>query len=147
MSGAVCPAVRLLQLALTALCSLSLCVRRCMSSRQTATTCTDSPVQSVSVCQALYVQPSDCYNLHWPIQRGRLNIHSNGPNGTLTAVLLQLERIWGVAMETLLDIPAASRKVRTPAACLDHDCIRSVCYQSEYLLFHKIPPIHVCCSW
>lgn len=60
--------------------------------------------------EALYVQPSDCYNLHWPIQRGKLNIHSNGPNGTLTAVLLQLERIWGVAMETLLDISAASRK-------------------------------------
>ncbi|KAI0239859.1 Actin-related protein 8 [Lamellibrachia satsuma] len=60
--------------------------------------------------EALYTQPSDCYNLHWPIQRGRLNIHSNGPNGTLTAVLLQLERIWGYAMETYLSIPSSRRK-------------------------------------
>ena len=54
--------------------------------------------------QALYTRPTDCYNLHWPMRYGRLNLHK-GPGGTLTAVMADLETIWFTVMETKLGIP------------------------------------------
>nr|AAH47960.1 Actr8-prov protein [Xenopus laevis] len=53
--------------------------------------------------EALYVNPADCYNLHSPIQRGQLNIHS-GPGGSLTAVLTDLETIWSHVLQKMLEI-------------------------------------------
>lgn len=54
--------------------------------------------------EALYTRPTDCYNLHWPMRYGRLNLHK-GPGGTLTAVMTDLEIIWITIIETKLGIP------------------------------------------
>ena len=63
-----------------------------------------------NLLQALLVEPHKDYNLHWPMRRGRLNVH-NGPCGTLTSVLSDLELIWGTAIQTMLDIPIKDLKV------------------------------------
>lgn len=53
---------------------------------------------------ALYIHPSDSYTLHWPMKKGRLNLHS-GPGGSLTAVCADLENLWAYAIQTHLTIP------------------------------------------
>ncbi|KAM4651538.1 actin-related protein 8 [Discoglossus pictus] len=53
--------------------------------------------------EALHVNPTDCYNIHYPIRRGQLNLHS-GPGGSLTAVLADLETIWSHVLQKLLEI-------------------------------------------
>ncbi|KAG7999659.1 Actin-related protein 8 [Nibea albiflora] len=58
---------------------------------------------------ALYVNPSDCYNIHWPVVRGQLNVHA-GPGGSLTAVLADLETIWSHVIQKQLDIPLKDLK-------------------------------------
>ncbi|KAK2507879.1 hypothetical protein MC885_017038 [Smutsia gigantea] len=63
----------------------------------------------VSPEQALYVNPLDCYNIHWPIRRGQLNIHP-GPGGSLTAVLADIEVIWSHAIQKYLEIPLKDLK-------------------------------------
>lgn len=76
--------------------------------------------QSNIYFQALYVKPTDNYDLHWPMRRGRLNIHP-GPGGTVTAVLADIETIWATAIQKHLDIPLKDLKVRntviTPSKC------------------------------
>lgn len=62
------------------------------------------------IFQAVYVNPSDCYNVHWPIVRGQLNVHA-GPGGSLTATLADLETIWGHVIQKQLDIPLKDLKV------------------------------------
>uniref|UniRef100_A0A8C8A5Q9 Actin related protein 8 n=1 Tax=Oryzias sinensis TaxID=183150 RepID=A0A8C8A5Q9_9TELE len=59
--------------------------------------------------EALYVNPSDCYNIHWPIVRGQFNIHS-GPGGSMTAVLADLEAIWSHVLQKHLEIPLKDLK-------------------------------------
>ncbi|XP_048404163.1 actin-related protein 8 isoform X2 [Stegostoma tigrinum] len=59
--------------------------------------------------EALYVNPSDCYNIHWPIRRGQFNLHE-GPGGSLTAVLADLETIWTYAIQKFLEIPRKDLK-------------------------------------
>ncbi|MBN3311226.1 ARP8 protein, partial [Amia calva] len=59
--------------------------------------------------EALHVNPTDSYNIHWPISRGQLNVHS-GPNGSLVAVLADLETIWSHAIQKLLEIPLRDLK-------------------------------------
>ncbi|KAJ8265187.1 hypothetical protein COCON_G00142860 [Conger conger] len=59
--------------------------------------------------EAVYVNPADCYNVHWPICRGQLNIHS-GPAGSLSAVLADLEAIWSHAVQKFLEIPLKDLK-------------------------------------
>lgn len=59
--------------------------------------------------EALHVGPTDCYNVHWPIVRGQLNVHS-GPGGSLTAVLTDLETLWGHVIQKHLDIPLKDLK-------------------------------------
>ncbi|XP_006631111.2 actin-related protein 8 [Lepisosteus oculatus] len=59
--------------------------------------------------EALYVNPTDCYNIHWPVCRGQLNVHS-GPSGSLTAVLADLETIWSHAIQKFLEIPLKDLK-------------------------------------
>ncbi|XP_003217795.1 actin-related protein 8 [Anolis carolinensis] len=59
--------------------------------------------------EALYVNPGDCYNIHWPIRRGQLNLHS-GPGGSLTAVLADLEVIWSHTIQKYLEIPLKDLK-------------------------------------
>lgn len=59
--------------------------------------------------EALYVNPSDCYNVHRPLCRGQLNVHS-GPGGSLTAVLADLETIWCHVIQKLLEIPLKDLK-------------------------------------
>ncbi|XP_053576718.1 actin-related protein 8 [Bombina bombina] len=53
--------------------------------------------------EALNVNPTDCYSIHYPIRRGQLNLHS-GPGGTLTAVLTDLETIWSHVIQKILEI-------------------------------------------
>lgn len=64
----------------------------------------------ISSFQALYVNPLDSYNIHWPIRRGQLNLHT-GPGGSLTAVLADLEVIWSHAIQKYLEIPLKDLKV------------------------------------
>ncbi|KAM4721654.1 actin-related protein 8 isoform 1-T4 [Rhinophrynus dorsalis] len=59
--------------------------------------------------EALYVNPADCYNLHFPIRRGQLNLHP-GPGGSLTAVLVDLESIWSHVIQKILEIPLKDLK-------------------------------------
>ncbi|XP_029456757.1 actin-related protein 8 isoform X1 [Rhinatrema bivittatum] len=59
--------------------------------------------------EAVYVNPTDCYNIHIPIQRGQLNLHS-GPGGSLTAVLADLETIWSHVIQKYLEIPLKDLK-------------------------------------
>ncbi|KAG7224321.1 hypothetical protein INR49_000564 [Caranx melampygus] len=59
--------------------------------------------------EALYVNPADCYNIHWPIVRGQLNVHP-GPGGSLTAVLADLETIWSYVLQKHLEIPIKDLK-------------------------------------
>ncbi|XP_038866911.1 actin-related protein 8 isoform X2 [Salvelinus namaycush] len=59
--------------------------------------------------EALYVNPTDCYNVHWPISRGQLNVHS-GAGGSLTAVLADLEAIWSHVIQKQLEIPLKDLK-------------------------------------
>uniref|UniRef100_A0A665U5X0 Actin-related protein 8 n=1 Tax=Echeneis naucrates TaxID=173247 RepID=A0A665U5X0_ECHNA len=59
--------------------------------------------------QALYVNPSDCYNIHWPVVRGQLNVRP-GPGGSLTAVLADLETIWSYVIQKHLEIPLKDLK-------------------------------------
>ncbi|CAJ1055577.1 Actin-related protein 8 [Xyrichtys novacula] len=59
--------------------------------------------------EAIFVNPNDCYDIHWPIMRGQLNIHC-GPGGSLTAVLADLETIWSHTIQKQLDIPLKDLK-------------------------------------
>ncbi|XP_062248080.1 actin-related protein 8 [Platichthys flesus] len=59
--------------------------------------------------EALTVNPSDCYNIHWPVVRGQLNVHP-GPGGSLTAVLSDLETIWSHVIQKSLEIPLKDLK-------------------------------------
>lgn len=58
---------------------------------------------SVIWFQALYIDEEDCYDLYWPVVKGRLNVH-DGPHGSLTAVLSDLEVLWSEAIQTFLHI-------------------------------------------
>uniref|UniRef100_A0A671YWC3 Actin related protein 8 n=1 Tax=Sparus aurata TaxID=8175 RepID=A0A671YWC3_SPAAU len=78
------------------------------SSRVKWTNTTHHPPHLVGE-EALYVNPSDCYNIHWPVVRGQLNVHA-GPGGSLTAVLADLEAIWGHVIQKQLDIPLKDLK-------------------------------------
>lgn len=103
----------------------------------------------ISHFQALYVNPLDSYNIHWPIRRGQLNLHP-GPGGSLTAVLADLEVIWSYAIQKYLEIPLKDLKV----SCEQHifcgvGCIHfSKCYckrevvfliNTSFLLVSKVP--------
>ncbi|XP_043089332.1 actin-related protein 8 isoform X2 [Puntigrus tetrazona] len=59
--------------------------------------------------EALYVNPTDCYSVHWPVSRGHLNVH-RGPGGSLSAALAHLEIIWSHAVQKLLEIPLKDLK-------------------------------------
>lgn len=56
------------------------------------------------------MNPSDCYNIHWPIVRGQINVHA-GPGGSLTAALADMETIWSHVIQKQLDIPLKDLKV------------------------------------
>ncbi|XP_076354508.1 actin-related protein 8 isoform X3 [Tachypleus tridentatus] len=59
--------------------------------------------------EVLYLNPSEKFNVHWPIRRGRFNLHS-GVGGTLTSILSDLEVIWGSCIQQYLDIPLKDLK-------------------------------------
>ncbi|XP_069506089.1 actin-related protein 8-like [Ambystoma mexicanum] len=59
--------------------------------------------------EALHVNPTDCYNIHYPIRRGELNLHA-GSGGSLTAVLADLETIWSHVIQKCLEIPLKDLK-------------------------------------
>lgn len=75
--------------------------------------CNETLVYSLNclLLQALYVHQSDSYSIHWPIKRGCLNLH-DGPGGTITAVLADLETIIGTALRSSLDISLHTLKVK-----------------------------------
>lgn len=58
---------------------------------------------------ALYLNPSENFHIHWPIRRGWLNTHSS-IGGSLTSVLSDLETIWSGAIQQCLDIPLKDLK-------------------------------------
>lgn len=58
------------------------------------------------------MKPNAGYNLHWPVRRGQLNLHS-GVGGSLSSVITDLETILGQAIQGGLDIPLKDLKVLT----------------------------------
>lgn len=60
--------------------------------------------------QILHLNPALDYNVHFPIRRGELNIHS-GIGGSLTSVLTDLQTIWSWIINYKLDIPLKDLKV------------------------------------
>ena len=58
------------------------------------------------------LHPNSDYNIHFPYKRGDLNIHS-GIGGSVTAVLADLETIWGHYINTLLNVPIKDLKVQS----------------------------------
>ncbi|XP_037078892.1 actin-related protein 8-like [Pollicipes pollicipes] len=56
--------------------------------------------------QVLTLDPSCPYNVHFPMRRGRLNLHS-GPGGSRSSVMADLEVIWLHCIERLLGITRA----------------------------------------
>lgn len=59
--------------------------------------------------EILSLHPSLEYNVHFPIVRGDLNIHS-GLGGSISAVLADLETIWGHCISTVLNVPLKDLK-------------------------------------
>ncbi|KAM3838488.1 actin-related protein 8 [Diretmus argenteus] len=78
------------------------------SSRVKWTNTTQHPQHLVGE-EALYVNPSDCYDLRWPVVRGQLNVHA-GAGGSLSAVLADLETIWSHVIQKHLEIPLKDLK-------------------------------------
>ncbi|KAL5014598.1 hypothetical protein ScPMuIL_008868 [Solemya velum] len=60
--------------------------------------------------EALYIHNTEKFVLHWPIRRGRLNLHK-GPGGTLSSILSDLEAIWSTALQARLEIPLKDLKL------------------------------------
>ncbi|XP_017011227.2 actin-related protein 8 [Drosophila takahashii] len=63
----------------------------------------------------LSAQDARDYDIHFPMQRGELNVHKE-KGGSLQASLQHLERIWSYALETRLKIPL--RELNTHCAVL-----------------------------
>uniref|UniRef100_A0A8C4NC82 Actin related protein 8 n=1 Tax=Eptatretus burgeri TaxID=7764 RepID=A0A8C4NC82_EPTBU len=59
--------------------------------------------------EALHVNYSEPYSLHWPMHRGKLNLHQRS-GGSLSAVLADLETIWIQAIHKFLDIAPCDLK-------------------------------------
>ena len=57
------------------------------------------------------VNPKESYNLHWPMRRGSLNVHS-GLAGSMSAALQDLEDIWSTVLQAHLNIPQTDITVR-----------------------------------
>ncbi|CAH0551733.1 unnamed protein product [Brassicogethes aeneus] len=51
----------------------------------------------------LRLDPDEKYNVHFPYKRGEFNIHS-GPNGSMTAIIADLQTIWTHILETNFQI-------------------------------------------
>ena len=56
------------------------------------------------------INPKESYNVHWPVRRGSLNVHT-GPGGSIAAVLQDIEDIWATVLHSYLHIPLADIKV------------------------------------
>uniref|UniRef100_A0A672MU69 Actin related protein 8 n=1 Tax=Sinocyclocheilus grahami TaxID=75366 RepID=A0A672MU69_SINGR len=87
--------------------------------------------------EALYVNPADCYSIHWPVCRGHLNIHS-GPGGSLTAALADLETIWSHALQKLLEIPLKDLKYYRCILLIPDICNRQHVKEVVNMLLVKI---------
>ncbi|XP_059170744.1 actin-related protein 8-like [Physella acuta] len=59
--------------------------------------------------EALYIRPKENYRLTWPMRRGRLNVHE-GPGGSLSSVLADLEVIWSHVLQEHMEIPVKDLK-------------------------------------
>ncbi len=53
--------------------------------------------------EILDLDPHGDYNVHFPLRRGELNIHSN-VGGSLTCVLADLQEIWEYVLQCKMDI-------------------------------------------
>ncbi|KAI5750583.1 hypothetical protein M8J76_016870 [Diaphorina citri] len=62
--------------------------------------------------EILNLNPSLDFNIHFPIQRGELNLHS-GVGGSLTSILTDLYDIWTYIIKTKLLIPIKDLQIFT----------------------------------
>lgn len=53
--------------------------------------------------EILDLDPNGQYNVHFPMRRGELNVHSN-VGGSLTCVLADLQEIWEYVLQCKMDI-------------------------------------------
>lgn len=85
--------------------------------------------------QILSLHPSLEYNVHFPVVRGDLHLH-RGLGGSVSAVLADLETIWGHCISTILNVPLKDLKVgdcRYCSASLDTRSM-AVCVHKEKCL-------------
>lgn len=59
----------------------------------------------------LNLDPSLDFNIHFPYRRGDFHVHS-GPGGSVSAILADLEAIWGHLLTVKLGLPKSQRKVK-----------------------------------
>ncbi|KAK4298055.1 hypothetical protein Pmani_029573 [Petrolisthes manimaculis] len=59
--------------------------------------------------EILSLHPNLEYNIHFPLRRGDLNVHK-GLGGSISAVLADLETIWGHCISTILNVPLKDLK-------------------------------------
>lgn len=58
----------------------------------------------------LRLDPSLDFNIHFPYRRGEFNVHS-GPGGSVSAIIADLEAIWGYLLTVKLGLSKPQRKV------------------------------------
>jgi len=51
----------------------------------------------------LNLDPNGDFNIHFPLKRGELNVHS-GIGGSITSIMADLQEIWEHALLTYLEI-------------------------------------------
>ena len=59
----------------------------------------------------MYIKPSEAYRLSWPISCGQLNVCPNISGMSVTALIQDIQDIWGYAIQEYLDIPIKDLKV------------------------------------
>nr|XP_018899502.1 PREDICTED: actin-related protein 8 isoform X2 [Bemisia tabaci] len=72
----------------------------------------------------LLLNPDLDYNIHFPMQRGQLNLHS-GIGGSLTSVLANMESIWTYLIRNKLDISIKDLKLYRAVLVIPDICDRT----------------------
>jgi actin-related protein 8 len=65
--------------------------------------CFKSDEETIIGDDVLSLDPSDNYNIHFPMKRGELNLHS-GVGGSITSVINDLQEIWEYVLQNHLQV-------------------------------------------
>uniref|UniRef100_A0A8D8VG47 Actin-related protein 8 n=1 Tax=Cacopsylla melanoneura TaxID=428564 RepID=A0A8D8VG47_9HEMI len=87
--------------------------------------------------EILNLNPSLDFNIHFPLQRGELNVH-NGVGGSLTSVLTDLYDIWTHIIKTKLLIPIKDLQKYKAVLVIPDIYNRLYLKEYMYLLLHRM---------